>query len=239
MLVDERQTPSATPTLEPKMRAGAFVGSIVRVFPAERIIQVLVEDVSHSAPEVPAKTEAGAPNEDAGGAGTLRPGHTIFVDVTSCLRVADHEGAEKKRDNKTSWFNNAEGWEMLKVHQRVEIDHSGSSDVARPTMLDGEFRTEHFTVCNATLLHISMEEAPTPEVRTETESTPETPPKSEEKVGLSKNEGEGSTSAARDYLKGVEEYVKTHDPQAVAEEAARDLGDDDTGQLRSFSPGGS
>ena len=37
------------------------------------------------------------------------------------------------------------------------------------------------------------------------------------------NEGEGSPKAARNYREGVEEYVKSHDPERVAEEAAKEV----------------
>lgn len=44
---------------------------------------------------------------------------------------------------------------------------------------------------------------------------------------LLENEGEGSTSGARDYDKAAEDYAKTHDSEAVAEEAARELDEED------------
>jgi hypothetical protein len=43
---------------------------------------------------------------------------------------------------------------------------------------------------------------------------------------VKKNEGEGSPSAARNYRKGVEKYVKSHKVDEAADDAAQDIHDE-------------
>lgn len=115
-------------------------GSIVRILPSCGLVEVQLDPTLDPAtmPGVSAKT--------------LK---SVLVDLSSCLRVLDDKGGEKKHDDRTAWFTKDEDWVLLKVGARVKIETRGTRQIPAPKVLqEGGRASTSVTVHTASAFHL-------------------------------------------------------------------------------------
>jgi hypothetical protein len=108
---------------------GIAEGAIVRLFAAEKLIELKVEatDVTKASKEKDAAK--GSP-----------PVGTLILLRLENATVVDEKGVERKRDDKTAWFAKDDGWSVLKAGVRVKVVYSGTQQVAAPADFPKEAR---------------------------------------------------------------------------------------------------
>lgn len=123
--------------------AGTAEGPIVRLFTAEKLMELKVETGFVKADEKAPKDKAGP------AAGTL-----ILVRLENAI-VMDEKSVERKRDDKSAWFSKDDGWSILKTGMRVKIEYSSTQQIPAPADFPKDARAGGFVlVYNATTVQV-------------------------------------------------------------------------------------
>jgi len=111
-----------------KPEIGTVEGAVVRLFAAEKLIELKVEacPLEKTPPKDTDAKDKDAPKCTAPAVGTL-----ILIRLEHAT-VEDDKGVERKRDDKTAWFSKDDGWSILKAGVRVKVEYTSTQQVHAP-----------------------------------------------------------------------------------------------------------
>jgi hypothetical protein len=127
------------------VESGVVQGAIVRLFAAEKLIELKVEGTKiESAPK---GAEVAKNHEPAEG--------TLILVRLEHATVVDEKGLERKREDKSAWFSKDDGWSLLKVGARIKVEYGSTQQIPAPAEFPKEARAGGTVlVYNATSVHL-------------------------------------------------------------------------------------